>query len=382
MILRRITAEDSVLVWQWRNDPVSRLMFRNNSEIPWAEHVAWLEAALRDGQKLLLMAEDEGSAASIIRFDRLNNEAAEVSVNVDPERRGHGIGTRVLQLACPYAFAFWEPDLQRIFADIRIENSISRSAFTRAGFEYHSTIDSFCQYVLTKPSKAVLPEGMMGFSENWNECYRKGGQAIQWPWSDVVSLVMRHARPLSAGFRVLELGCGSGANIPFFKSLGCEYYSVEGSEVILAKLYDQHPDLKKRIVQGDFTVSLPFKEDFDLIIDRGSLTTNTTIAIKNGLANVHGKLKPSGQYIGVDWFSTSHPDYQRGQPKDDDFTRTGFEDGVFAHLGPIHFSDKQHLMDLFDRFEFSVLQHKVTWREIPEHTCESATWNIVTKKRQ
>ena len=50
----------------------------------------------------------------------------------------------------------------------------------------------------------------------WSGTYEKGGQDIQWPWSDVVGLTVRHARPVAEYKRTLELGFGSGANIPFF----------------------------------------------------------------------------------------------------------------------------------------------------------------------
>ncbi len=378
MILRKANSSDSWVAWQWRNDPAARLMFRKSDEISWSEHVAWFEAALADPRRLLLIAEDSLGAASIIRFERLDDCSAEVSINVDPGRRGQGIGRHVLKLACRCAFGCWAPHLSRICADIKTDNLPSRSVFTTLGFQCHDTVGGFCRYAL---SKGDFPEEVkMGFSKEWDDCYRRGGQAIKWPWSDVISLVMRHARPTGSEFRVLELGCGSGANIPFFKSLGCEYFSVEGSEVILRELWEIHPDLKGRIVKGDFTVSLPFEGEFDLIVDRGALTCNTTAAIRKGLENVYAKLKLGGHYVGVDWFSTSHHDYGRGQPEDK-FTRSGFQDGTFAHLGPIHFSCREHLLDLFENFEISMLQHKLIRSEIPEDHCELATWNLVAQKR-
>ena len=35
-----------------------------------------------------------------------------------------------------------------------------------------------------------------------------------WPWSDLVSYVMRYTK-INENYKVLEIGCGSGANIPF-----------------------------------------------------------------------------------------------------------------------------------------------------------------------
>ena len=43
--------------------------------------------------------------------------------------------------------------------------------------------------------------------------YKEKLQMSIWPWSDLVTAVMRLRLPAST--RVLELGCGAGANIPF-----------------------------------------------------------------------------------------------------------------------------------------------------------------------
>ena len=105
-----------------------------------------------------------------------------------------------------------------------------------------------------------------------------------WPWSDLVSYVMRHARPQNEKFRVLELGCGAGANIPFFKQLGVQYHAVEGSATIVNMLAGKFPEYRSTIKVGDFTKELPFEGEFDLVVDRASLTCNTTSSIRRGLA--------------------------------------------------------------------------------------------------
>jgi SAM-dependent methyltransferase len=221
----------------------------------------------------------------------------------------------------------------------------------------------------------------VSFDAKWEATYSDGGQAIRWPWSDVIGFVIRYCRPNGPSFRVLELGCGSGGNIPFFKAIGCEYYSVEGSPTAVRQVLEGHPDLRDRVVQGDFTKELPFTETFDLIVDRASLTHNPTASIRRALALVHARLRPGGRYVGVDWFSTAHPEFRRGRPADDPHTLTGFEDGLFAGLGHVHFSDQSHLRDLFREFEFVVLEHKVITRHIPDDGWGIATWNFVTEKR-
>ena len=73
---------------------------------------------------------------------------------------------------------------------------------------------------------------------------------IQWPWSDVISYVMRYARPTGADDTVLEVGCGTGANIPFFKKAGCRYFGIDGSVHVIDQVKLLHPDLADRLHCG------------------------------------------------------------------------------------------------------------------------------------
>ena len=218
----------------------------------------------------------------------------------------------------------------------------------------------------------------MGFSREWNERYQYSTHLSVWPWSDLVSHVMRYCRPDRSGYSVLELGCGAGANIPFFISLGVDYHAIEGSEEIVRKLWEKFPELKNSIVVGDFTKDIPFSGPFDLIADRASLTHNTTAAIKDTVALLKTRLKPGSKFVGIDWFSTKHSDYGHGEPAEDLYTRRNIEKGTFAGVGCVHFSDRSHLAELFSGFEFQLLEHKTVRREIPagdNHVF--AGWNFV-----
>lgn len=220
----------------------------------------------------------------------------------------------------------------------------------------------------------------MSFSPEWEERYQEDTHMSVWPWSDVVSFVMRHVRPRTAPFRVLELGCGAGANISFFLSLGVEYYAIEGSATIVNRLHERFPALNENIVLGDFTAALPFGHEFDLVLDRASLTCNNTEAIIRSLKMVYEKLKVGGKFVGIDWYSTAYSDFEKGKPVDDEFTRTEFSSGSFVGTGRVHFSDKAHLQELFAKFDLTVLEHKITRREIPDDGWNFASWNLVAQK--
>lgn len=221
----------------------------------------------------------------------------------------------------------------------------------------------------------------MNFSTEWEDVYSSGKGGDLWPWSDLVSYVMRYTQLAKTPYRVLELGCAIGANVPFFEHLGVEYYGIEGSASAVQELQKRFPKFSEHIVVGDFTKSIPFDVAFDLIVDRASLTHNTTKAIQNCIDLIRKNLTPNGLFIGIDWFSTVHSDFKIGLEAGDPNTKEHFEKGQFKDIGRTHFSDKEHLELLFKDFTITKLEHKTVIGEIPHENHTFASWNFVAQKK-
>ncbi|TGV30976.1 class I SAM-dependent methyltransferase [Mesorhizobium sp. M00.F.Ca.ET.186.01.1.1] len=227
-----------------------------------------------------------------------------------------------------------------------------------------------------------MEELKMGWSKEWEDTYRTGSHLSIWPWSDMVSYVMRYCRPFPPGFKVLELGCGAGANIPFFLKMDIDYYAIEGSATIVERLIDTYPSLESKIAVGDFTKEIPFEEQFDLVIDRASLTTNRTKDITASIDILKTKMKANAKFIGIDWYSTDHSEFQKGEQAEDFYTRAGYKTGEFADIGRVHFSDKEHLLQLFSSFEIVLMEQKLIKKEVPADEKVSATWNFVAELKE
>jgi len=221
----------------------------------------------------------------------------------------------------------------------------------------------------------------MGFSSQWNDTYLQSKHLSIWPWSDLVSYVMRYCKQLDSNSMVLEVGCGPGANIPFFKHLGVRYYALEASQAIVNRVVEMYPEYTDHIVVTDFTKDIPINELFDLVVDRASITHNKIVDIQQCIELIYDKLKPGGRFIGIDWFSTIHSHYESGGIPVDDYTRTGFTEGQFTNLGNVHFSDKEHIRDLFQHFEITHMEHKINHQEVPDTGHTFASWNFVAVKR-
>jgi SAM-dependent methyltransferase len=222
------------------------------------------------------------------------------------------------------------------------------------------------------------------FSTEWEEIYHQGMQDSIWPWSDLVSYVMRYARPSGRSCKVLELGFGAGANVAFFASLGVDYFGVEGSESAIERVRRRFADQPGiTLACGDFTQCIPFNGPFDLVVDRSSLTHNSTPAIRACLQDIGSRMKRGAKFIGIDWFSTDNPQFLAGRQSGDYHTRSDFESGQFKGVGIVHFSDQGHLMDLLSGsgFEIEQLEHRHSEMVMPEGSGRMAWWNFVAIRR-
>lgn len=221
----------------------------------------------------------------------------------------------------------------------------------------------------------------MAISDEWEERYAQGTHLSIWPWSDLVSLVYRNCQDLVREHgKVLELGCGAGANIPLFVHLGLDYHAVEGSATIVQTLRERYPQLAGKIAVGDFTSEQPHGVGFGLVVDRASLTHNDTASIRRGLALAWQALRSGGLFIGVDWFSTRHSDFRDGLDDADPYTRGGYRSGQFAGVGRVHFSDEAHLRDLFAGWQLLLLEESQVRRVEPADGHVFSSWKIVARK--
>ena len=220
----------------------------------------------------------------------------------------------------------------------------------------------------------------MSFAKEWEDIYSASAHLSTWPWSDLVGLVHHHAPGPFEGLRVLEVGCGAGANIPFFRSLGCDYFGIDGSPSIIDRLASHFPDMKDHLAVADFTEDFVFEGPFDLVIDRGSLTHNSDADIRKAIGLAFTALRPGGRHISVDWFSNAHYGAASGEAGDDPYTRRNFKEGALNGTGIAHFSDRANVEDIFAAWKVLYLMHKNYEPMVPDSGQNLASWNIVAER--
>lgn len=132
--LRPCTLTDAKQLFDWRNHPqiVSLSTFRETVE--WDSHQSWLKRCLsRPGNYRIFMIVDEETDIGMVRFERINENVARVSVYLSPSRAGQGLGVSAIKTGTRRIFSLW-PELRRIDAYVREENLRGARAFKKAGY--------------------------------------------------------------------------------------------------------------------------------------------------------------------------------------------------------------------------------------------------------
>jgi RimJ/RimL family protein N-acetyltransferase len=130
--LRPARDDDARPMLAWRNHPSTRAYFRDPRPVPEADHVAWWSRTLASPDRALLVGAVGSIEIGVLRLDAAG-EAAEVSIYLDPDLTGLGLGTALLTAGQRWVTEK-RPAICRLIADIDPDNLSSQRAFTAAGF--------------------------------------------------------------------------------------------------------------------------------------------------------------------------------------------------------------------------------------------------------
>lgn len=124
---------------------------------------------------------------------------------------------------------------------------------------------------------------------------------VEWgkyPGEELIRFVARsfYSVPARKAIRLLEVGCGTGANVWFMAREGFTVDGVDGSEVALKSADNRlrNEGLRATLVPGD-AMNLPYGEGiFDAVIDVECIYANTLVDSHKIIAECHRVLKPGG----------------------------------------------------------------------------------------
>ena len=133
--LRPADIDDWARLYAWRIDPTVRESSRNSGEFTIGEHMEWLRLRLVDQKTKILIAflQSTGEAIGTGRLDFDGVEGVELSIVIDPDRRGVGLGAQTIR-ALTMAVHGYFPSARTVSALVLATNTASLRAFASSGF--------------------------------------------------------------------------------------------------------------------------------------------------------------------------------------------------------------------------------------------------------
>lgn len=210
------------------------------------------------------------------------------------------------------------------------------------------------------------------FDKNWETLiYKKNKQINNYPFDWIVSSTKKYIKNCKKK-KVIELGCGTGNNLMFFKKNGFKIIEgIEGSKTASSIAKNRFKKQKNVIIfNKDFSKFIFKKENYDLFIDRGSLTHNKKQNIKEIIDKIYFSLKPKGFFFSS-LFSKKHYAYSK--------KKTFFKKEIRGKSGLItSFLDLKDIRIIFKRFKLVSLIHE-TKNELMTKK-KNCWWYIVAYK--
>jgi ubiquinone/menaquinone biosynthesis C-methylase UbiE len=214
------------------------------------------------------------------------------------------------------------------------------------------------------------------------DIYAKGQQLNHWPYTDVVSDVIRLTKGKDRKkLKILEIGCGTCNNLWFAAELGLQVYGLDISETAIqyGKSRLEHLGFTKTDLRvGDITV-LDWDDDyFDIVLDRGALTQNNYQRISKSLKEVRRILKKNdGIMLSYTLFglNTTAIKYAKEVSKN---TYDFFTESKFANVGLTSFFGKNDIEELFSEFS-SLIINKNSSEDLQTRDIRE-TYSVIAKQ--
>ena len=140
----------------------------------------------------------------------------------------------------------------------------------------------------------------MSWDQKWEEIH-KGREWGKYPSEPLIRFISGNFLKCNSNklVKVLELGCGTGANLWFVAREGLEVHGLDGSQAAIEKtrnrLDKEVPGWCGKVFVGDM-IDLPYENDvFDAVIDIEAVTHNKFENSKSIYKEALRVLKPKGK---------------------------------------------------------------------------------------
>lgn len=189
----------------------------------------------------------------------------------------------------------------------------------------------------------------------WDPVWEKTFRSKEWgkyPPEHVIRFIARNFYSVSdrRAIRLLEIGCGPGANVWFIAREGFSISGIDGSPTAIQRAKERlaNEGLTADLQVGDFA-QLPWPDaTFDGIVENVSLYCNPMSEVERALNEVHRVLRPGAPFLSS-FFSNKTWGYGAGEMSERDGF-TNISEGPLANLGFGLFLSRERVPEVFRCF--------------------------------
>ena len=193
------------------------------------------------------------------------------------------------------------------------------------------------------------------WNEGWDDLFarKKWGS---YPSEDLVRYMLRKypLAEMRRGTRVLEIGCGTGANLCFLAEEGFSVSAIDGSKVALeqaSKLLSKK-NYSVELLNGDAT-KLPWEDNyFDVVVDIECIYSNSFSESKKIIAECQRVMKRPGSFFSKCFASGTSGEGSGKRLENEINTWTDVTAGFFNKgYGIIRFTSELEIRELYSGFD-------------------------------
>jgi len=222
----------------------------------------------------------------------------------------------------------------------------------------------------------------MSWDPIWEQIFRQRPWGV-YPPEELIRFVAQQFRGVAdrKQVKVLEIGCGPGANIWFLSREGLDTYGIDGSETAILKAREvlKSEGLAGHLKVGDIVALGDFYPPsyFDAVIDVACLQCNKLHDVETILDQVMTVLKPQGKVYSMmlaagSWGEGSGTEVEAG-------TFVDIREGAGRGAGRNHFFTLEEVQQLFSHF--ADVQIEYSTRSVNDRRDWIKNWRTEASKR-
>lgn len=214
----------------------------------------------------------------------------------------------------------------------------------------------------------------------WEDVYRQQAWG-KYPGEDIIRFVARNFYSASDRneVRILEAGCGPGANLWYMAREGFSVYGIDGSATAIAqakeRLDQECPGWSGDLLVGDISI-LPFADEFfDAVVDCEAIYCNSYEQSKNIYKEMARVTKPGGKLFTRTFAAGSWGD---GTGENVGHNAWLPSEGPMLNKGYSRFTDYDEIQDMCCGFK--VVETELLTRTMEGRRHEVREWLVTAVK--